>query len=110
MSSSIIFSREDDFGPEDKDTTTEDMYCDCVDCGSDDATTDMDNLCADCYWERDYQRKKARRADPVWRFNRIVSFAMTCMNMDNANAIAYALKEMNLEKPPSAPSASTDSK
>lgn len=88
MSSSIFF------GPED-------MYCDCVDCGADDATAAMDNLCADCYWDRDYQRKKERRADPVWRFNRIVSFAMTCMNKDEASAVAYALKEMNLEQPPS---------
>lgn len=80
-----------------EDTT---VYCDCDVCGGDDATPDMDNMCADCYWYMDSQRKKARRADPVWRFNRIVSVAMTCMNMDNASAIAYALKTMNLEKPP----------
>lgn len=89
MSSSIIFGAED--------TTT---YCDCVVCGADDATSGMDNMCADCYWYEDSQQKKARRADPVWRFNRIVSFAMTCMNMDNASAVTYALKTMNLEKAP----------
>jgi hypothetical protein len=86
----------------DDDTDDAAMYCDCVDCGSDDATAGMGNLCADCYWDKDSQRKKEQRADPVWRFNRIVSFALTCMNMDNASAIAFALKTMNLEEIPSA--------
>ena len=74
--------------------------CTCVSCGNDDASWGMDNMCADCYWDADAERKKARRADPVWRFHRIVSFAIVCMNMDEAAAVAYALKTMNLEKPP----------
>ena len=75
-------------------------YCNCIDCGSDDATAGMGNLCADCYWDKDSQRKKEQRADPVWRLNRIVSFALTFMNMDNASAIAFALKTMNLDASP----------
>jgi hypothetical protein len=59
-----------------------------------------DEMCADCYWDADYERKQARRADPVWRFNRIVSFCMTCMGMNTEAAIAYALKQLNLRDPP----------
>ena len=75
--------------------------CICVDCGNDGASLGMDSLCADCYWDADAERKKAQRADPVWRFNRICSFAMTCMNMDQTAAVTFALKEMKLDKPPS---------
>lgn len=57
-------------------------------------------MCADCYWDADYERKQVVRRNPVWRYNRIVSFAITCMGLDNKAAIAFALKEMNLTKPP----------
>lgn len=72
----------------------------CVVCKSEEAIDGMRNMCPDCYWDADAERKKAQRADPVWRFNSICSFARTCMNMDQAGAIAFALKEMKLDKPP----------
>ena len=74
----------------------------CVICGDDGATCAMDNMCSDCYWDTDAERKKARQTDHVWRFNRLCSFAMTCMNLDQAGAVAFALKEMKLDKPPAA--------
>ena len=76
--------------------------CECTECGEFGATEGMDYMCADCYWDADAERKKALRNDPVWRFNRMCSFAVTCMDMDREKAVTYALKEMNLTEPPSA--------
>ena len=64
--------------------------CECTVCGDSGATACMDDMCADCYWDADAERKKAVRSDPVWRFNRLCSYAMTCM----------ALKTMDLTEPP----------
>jgi hypothetical protein len=79
---------------------TTDTSATCVVCAGDSACDGMDNMCADCYWNADAEFKKARRSDPVWRYNRICSFAITCMGMDTKSAVAYALKEMNLTAPP----------
>ncbi len=77
------------------------MASKCVSCGSDEpVSAGMDNMCADCYWDRDSERKQAQRADPVWRFNRICSFAVECMGLNKMEAVAFALKEMKLTKPP----------
>ena len=72
----------------------------CVVCKGDSACDGMDNMCADCYWDTDYDRKLLQRQDPVWRYNRLVSFAVTCMGLTKRSAVAFALKEMKLTKPP----------
>jgi hypothetical protein len=64
----------------------------------------MNHMCADCYWEDDYEQKKARRNDPVLRFHRLCSLAIT-MGMDTTQAVAFALKEMGLTAPPTSSSA-----
>lgn len=79
----------------------------CMVCKMDPAVKGMEDMCADCYWDADYERKKACRSNPVWRFNRIYSFAVTCMGLKNDEAIAFALKEMNLTTPPVATDAKT---
>ena len=72
----------------------------CKRCNDDGASPGMDNMCADCYWDAEGDRKKAQRADPVWRFQRLVSFAMVCMSLNERAAVAFALREMKLDKPP----------
>jgi hypothetical protein len=74
-------------------------YGTCSVCNNEDYIC-TDEMCADCYWDADYERKKVRRADPVWRFNQIVSFGMICMGMNKDVAIAYAVTQMNLLEPP----------
>lgn len=52
--------------------------------------TDEGDLCADCYWEIDADRKRKRRADPVWRYNRVYSFALTCLGLSEEKACELA--------------------
>lgn len=72
----------------------------CTRCNREEEPICADGMCADCYWDDDYERKKVQRVDPVWRYNRLISFGMMCMGLSKAAAIVYALSQMNLDKPP----------
>lgn len=63
----------------------------CESCGEDSATPSMDNLCADCFWEEDARRKRERRSDPKWRFNRIFSFAHVVEGKSEQEAYTQAV-------------------
>ena len=60
--------------------------------------TEEGDLCADCYWEIDAEEKRKRRADPAWRYNRVYSFAVTCLGLSEEKAremAAAAVEEAN---------------
>lgn len=64
----------------------------CVECGD---PILADDLCTECYWNHDQDLKKARRASPEWRFQRAYSWAITCLNMNETDAVEYALKSVD---------------
>lgn len=46
----------------------------CRRCKWDAGTLEDDSICAECYWDEDYERKRKRRADPAWRALRARDF------------------------------------
>lgn len=61
----------------------------CSVCKTDIAT--MESLCADCFWEDDYNTKRRIRETPDWRFNRIINAGMVIMGRTKEEAIAVAV-------------------
>jgi len=76
---------------EEEDSYRESRKQVCEHCGDEAASSSMDNLCADCYWEEDSRRKQERRSDPKWRFNRIIDFAHTVEGKSEQEAYAQAV-------------------
>ena len=64
----------------------------CVECGD---PILADELCTECYWNHDHDKKKARRSNIEWRFQRAYSWAISCLDMNEEDAVIYALKSVD---------------
>lgn len=53
------------------------------------------DICADCYWDEDSERKAKVRNDPKWVFNRIYSFATVVLNKSHEEALQMATTTVN---------------
>lgn len=69
----------------------------CPLCGDDEATmpdefdtSENRYICADCFWEKDAELKRKRRADPIWRANRAYSAAKVLLGLNLTEALAVA--------------------
>ena len=52
------------------------------------------DICADCYWDEDHERKVKQRSDPKWVFNRVYSAAIQLLNKTPEEAIQIASAEV----------------
>lgn len=69
----------------------------CYDCHKE-AT--MNDYCADCYWNRDAEKKKQQRANPKYRYAAAFAAAKTLLEKsdEEAHAIATAAVKALFEK------------
>lgn len=49
-----------------------------------------EDLCADCYWDRDAEIKKTLRKNPVWVFQRAYSAAIAFYGVSREQAVIMA--------------------
>jgi hypothetical protein len=52
------------------------------------------DCCADCFWDRDAEEKKVKRANPKWQFQAAFSSAKVLFNKSDEEALAIALHEV----------------
>ncbi len=50
------------------------------------------DCCAECFWDRDAEEKKARRSDPKWKYNRAFAAAKVLFNKTDEEAHKIAQK------------------
>lgn len=67
----------------------------CSICKVEDAT--VGEMCADCFWDDDYNRKRQSRSDPLWRFNRIIHAGMVLLGRSQEEATEVAISTFKKE-------------
>jgi predicted amidophosphoribosyltransferase len=67
----------------------------CSVCKVENAT--IEDMCTDCFWDDDSNQKRLRRANPRWRFNRIIHSGMVLFGRSQEEATEVAISTFKRE-------------